>query len=629
MCGIAGIVNATGEAADAALRKMTSALEHRGPDDAGTITLSWGASELALGHRRLSIIDVSQCGHQPMVHPLTGDTLVFNGEIYNFLEIRKELETLGERFTGSSDTEVLLHALSYWGADCIRRLNGMYAFAFYNQKQQNLILARDPAGIKPLYISESGGRILFASEVRAMLASGLVSHEIDRRGLATYFAFGAMQRPYTLFTSINEFPPGCYEVVSPPARRSVTRFWSFPKPNPRIDAAEACCGLRERLSEAVRDQMVADVPLGVFLSSGIDSTIIAALAAQQREGVHAFTVGFSDHPDLSEQSVAIETARALGLRHTAINVSGDDTLHATERWLQSMDQPSVDGLNVFVISGAIRSHGIKVALAGNGGDELFGGYTGFWEVPFMMRAMRWTSWVNPRIRSMIAYGGLTLLRYPEAVRDKAFDVAAIGRNILGLYFQRRRMMSSFQLNRLGCGGPLQGLSADYIPTSALEGVELEHDDTMWNLSMLECSFYQPNTLLRDADVNAMAHGLEIRVPLLDQRVIDFANAIPGQVRLPPAGRPKQLLRTTFGAVLSHETLTQNKRGFVLPLRRWMAGPLRGLCEESMASLKSTGLVAAAGVDEVWNLFLREPESAIWSRALSLCVLGNYLRKLGL
>lgn len=170
---------------------------------------------------------------------------------------------------------------------------------------------------------------------------------------------------------------------------------------------------------------------------------------------------------------------------------------------------------------------------------------------------------------------------------------------------------------------------NYSPTSALDGIELEDNDTTWSFSVLESAFYQPNTLLRDADVNSMAHGLEIRVPLLDQRVLDFAHSIPGRVRLPPGGRPKQLLRTIFGAYLSRETISQNKRGFVLPLRRWMAGPLRPLCEESMASLKTSGLVAADGVDEVWNLFLRQPESATWSRALSLCVLGNYLRKLGI
>ncbi len=290
------------------------------------ITLPWGDSELKFGHRRLSIIDVSKCGHQPMVHPISGDTLVFNGEIYNFLEIRQELETLGVRFIGSSDTEVLLHALSRWGADCIRRLNGMFAFAFYNRERQELLLARDPAGIKPLYVAESGGRLIFASEIRAMLASGLVSNAIDRRGIATYFAFGALQRPYTLFTAITEFPPGCYEVILPQGRRSITRFWSFPKPDHRIGVAEATSGLRERLTEAVRDQMFADVPLGVFLSSGIDSTIIASLAAAQRDGVYAFTVGFSDHPDLNENDIAAESAKSLGLRHTAINVSDSDTL---------------------------------------------------------------------------------------------------------------------------------------------------------------------------------------------------------------------------------------------------------------------------------------------------------------
>jgi len=628
MCGIAGIVNASGDAARGALRRMNDAMVHRGPDDCGEFACAFGESELLLGHRRLSIIDTSSCGHQPMIHPGSGDALVFNGEIYNFAVLREELEAMGERFVGHSDTEVLLHALTCWGPDCIRRLNGIFAFAFFNKNRGELILARDPAGVKPLYVAEAAGRLLFASEVRALIASGLVPRSVDRRGLATFFAFGALQRPYTLFDHITEFAPGSHEVWRPGNKRVATHYWNFPRVDPRISFDDAKQGLRERLTEAVRDQLVADVPVGVFLSSGIDSTVIAALAASQRENVQAFTVGFSDQPDMSEQDVAAESAKALGLHHTSINVSGDDTLLAAQRWLQSLDQPSIDGFNVFIISSAIRQCGIKVALAGNGGDELFGGYTSFVDIPLMLHMMRYVDWLGPHIRSALGYAGLSLIGRPQTVREKGFDVAAVGSDLLGIYLQRRRVMSSFQLKALGLSSA-PGLTRDYIPDAAFKELALDPTDTTWDLSVLESSFYQPNMLLRDADANGMAHGLEIRVPMLDQRLLDFIHTVPGAVRLPPGAPLKYLLRSTFRPFLGGQTLSQKKVGFVLPLKRWMLGPLRELCEQSLSYLKSIELLQPKGIDRVWNAFLREPESAMWSRAMALCVLGTYAQKAGL
>ncbi len=330
-----------------------------------------------------------------MIHPESGDVIVFNGEIYNFAELREDLEKIGGRFTGHSDTEILLHGLSRWGTDYLSRLNGMFAFAFFSKERQELLLARDSAGIKPLYIARAAGAILFASEVRALLASGLVDRSIDRKGLASYMAFGSVQRPFTLFEQISEFDSGTYELFGANGSRRSTRFWNFPRPDPSLTFDNVIPEIRQRLAESVRDQMVADVPVGVFLSSGIDSTLIAALASSQREGVRAFTVGFKDQPDLSEQVVAAEIARGFGIEHTAIDVTADDALAASQSWLGSLDQPSVDGLNVFIISQAIRQQGIKVALAGNGGDELFAGYSIFWEIPLMMRLMSYTQWLPP------------------------------------------------------------------------------------------------------------------------------------------------------------------------------------------------------------------------------------------
>jgi len=622
MCGIAGIIGNDSDRLVAAAAAMTAAQLHRGPDDAGAALAPFGRGFLALGQRRLSILDLSPAGHQPMVHPETGNLLVFNGEIYNWKVLRAELAAQGDHFRGHSDTEVLLHALTRWGTGCLSRLQGMYAFAFFEPTRHRLILARDPLGIKPLYTAQCGGRFLFASEVRALLASQLVPRRLDRQALAGYLAYGGVQQPRTMLCDVSSVAPGTWQEVRPQdddtwQAGTAERFWHYPDIDAAITEVETLDRVRSTLTRSVQDHLVADVPVGVFLSSGIDSTILAGLAAEQTRSLRSFTVGFAEQADFNELRLAGETAQRFGLKHQEILLTDEQARADFTDWLTRLDQPSMDGFNVYLIAKAVRACGIKVALSGLGGDELFCGYPSFRDVPRLLRALRWLQPVPRAVRRTLAIA--VAMRRPRAVRRKLRDMMGGDGSLLSLYLQRRRVMADEQMASLGV--------SDELSTGVIDQLRLDDADPIAALARLESHYYQGNILLPDADVNGMAHGLEIRVPMLDQRLVELAHAVPGAVRLPVESPGKQVLRQAFARFLTPELRTQPKRGFLLPIRRWMASVLRPLCEQNLAATR--GILTPSGVDGVWQDFLAEPEGPAWSRAFTLCVLGHYLRTAGL
>jgi asparagine synthase (glutamine-hydrolysing) len=612
------------------LGQMSQAQKHRGPDDSGEWLADAGDWTLGLGQQRLSIIDLSAAGHQPMVHPDTGNIIVFNGEIYNFQQIRKELQGLGHRFVGHSDTEVLLHALTRWGTECLLRIEGMYAFAFFDNQRKRLILARDPLGIKPLYVAHTQQGLIFASEVRAILCSGLVARKINRVGVAGLLAYGAMQHPHTLVEGVESFPPGHYQVVFEDGclkerGQQPVAFWRFPEPLPRTEG-DVINDVRNLVERSVRNHLISDVPVGVFLSSGIDSTVVTSVAARLSPRIRTFTVGFADQPDMSECRLAAETAKLLGTEHTEILINGPDAEASSLQWLKSLDQPSLDGLNVYIISRAVRQCGIKVALSGQGGDELFGGYPSFIDVQKLARLMAGLRVLPRSIRRVLGRGAMA--GRSQAVKQKFFDVLDTDGSICQLYFQRRRAMSSDQLRLLNVTPERLGLMSCFHDTRSLGDVP-ESGDAVWLISQLESRFYQGNMLLRDGDANSMSHSLEIRVPLLDQRLAHYVLSLPGRVRLPHGRADKHLLRVAFASDFRTSLLRQDKRGFTLPIRRWMLGPLRDLCVQGLESLKARDLVAPAGVDAIWRQYQQEPESPVWSRAFTLVVLGAFIEQHGL
>jgi asparagine synthase (glutamine-hydrolysing) len=603
---------------------------HRGPNHQGIVIEHCGAGGacIALGHRRLSIIDLSELGNQPMVHERTGDSLVFNGEIYNFRSIRDRLRREGESFASDSDTEVLLKALVRWGPGCIKDLAGMFAFAFHERKGNRVLLCRDGVGIKPLYTSFDGSTLVAASEVRAVLASGLVDRRISRAGVATMLAYGAPQEPLTIFDGIESFPAGCMRWYTCGTKGTVRagpmeRYWNLPS---RVEIAgheDSCKALDGVLSSAMREHLIADVPLGVFLSSGIDSTVMAGLAREINPLTRTFTLGFLDQADLSENELARSSARALRIEHHDIQVTDDQAASQALRWIETLDQPSVDGLNTYMISKAVRDAGIVVAISGLGGDELFGGYTLFQDIPRMLRLGERARWIPPGLRSKLVR--LAALSQDAEVRWKFRGMTRLGNDLMRVYLMRRRANSDTRMQRLGLSHEALGLDESYQDARALECVRDLGDDVFAAIARLESKFYMRSVLLRDTDATSMAHSLEVRVPLLDRRVVDFAMALPGSVRSPQGLSSKHMLRAAFSRFLCKGVRGQAKRGFVLPISRWMRSTMRDMCEESMKSLAQSGLVEARESGAIWDEFLARPDSRMWSRAFQMCVLGAFVR----
>lgn len=616
MCGLSGIVGPANIDIDTHLARMVGTQRHRGPDGDGRCVADFGAGRIGLGHNRLAIIDLSPSGAQPMRDPASGSVLIYNGELYNYRQLKRELVSAGFGFKGTSDTEVLLKALVHWGPDCMRRFEGMYAFAFV-RPDRGLILARDPLGIKPLFWTPTEKCLVFGSEVRALLASGLVSDDLDTESLTGLFAYGAFEQPESAFRSIQAFPAGCWVEVSP-SREQVwkaaapRRHWSFP-PARDVAPGEAIELTRDVVTRAVVKHLVSDVPVGVFLSSGIDSSIVAQIAAQNADCA-AVTVGFDDNSDYSELALARKTAAAIGVRHETLNVGTDDALSWTREWLSTIDQPGLDGLNVFMVAKAAHRRGLKVALSGQGGDEVFGGYPSFGDVPRMQRIVKATSVLpRPALHLLIAsLGGL--VSGPQ--RRKLNDIVGGPVDLRSLYLQRRRLMSDGEIGALGLPPP--AVSGD--GGSPDDGV----DDAVRQISALELTHYLGNTLLHIGDLASMANSLEVRVPMLDLDVLNAILPLKGKIRL-PSGRPdKHLLRQAFGHRLPQPLLRQRKRGFTLPLSRWMRTSLRESCEAALQNARNSGLLEPNGVQQIWQAYLREPESSAWSRAWLLCVFGAWL-----
>jgi asparagine synthase (glutamine-hydrolysing) len=633
MCGICGVIGIPAEQGRMAAERMARAMVHRGPDDEGfetrPLTPDPAGPAAAFGFRRLAILDLSPAGHQPMVNPATGDVIVFNGEIYNFAEVRARLQVKGHVFRSTGDTEVLLHALAEWGEAALDELDGMFALAFYQAATRRILLARGPLGIKPLYVARVREAVVFASEVRAVLASGLVPDELDPAGIATFFAYGAPQDPLTVHRFIRSLPAGAYEWIGLDQLRGgpsvARRYWRFPA----IDAGApggpaAVATTRKLLAESVRRQCVADVPVGVFLSAGIDSAALAALAQPQHGAVHTFSVGFDNPGAEDETALAAETAALLGTSHFRTIVDDDWATSLFTEWLKSADRPSIDGLNTYIVSGAAKDRGITVALSGLGADELFGGYATFAraaKLKQLLRPLAWSPKVLRRAAARVAFA-----RLPAMKRAKAVEMVARGVSPTDLAVFARRLFLDPGLERLGLVASRLGLTADYLPPEACDAFSAG-GDPFHDVSQVEISLYMGNTLLRDSDVNSMAHSLELRVPFLGRELVGYVCSLPGEVRAPPRSRPKHLLREAMKGRLPAEVFSRPKTGFTLPIDEWIKGGLRVQCEAAVETLAACPAFDEA---EVWRLWaeLRDPRvEDHWSRRLSFVVLGSYLQSL--
>lgn len=649
MCGICGVIAPHHpETAAPAIRSMTAALRHRGPDDEGFLEGDPRAPGVALGMRRLSIIDLAG-GHQPVWNEQRDVAVVLNGEIYNYRDLRERLTLAGHHFSTQSDTEVLVHAWEEWNEECLAELRGMFAFAVLDMRGQvlspQLFLARDPLGIKPLYYAQTPRGIFFASEVRALLAAGL-PRKLSTDALSSYILFGSVSEPVTMVENVFSLPPGHSMLLLVPDRRRSPRprpWWnlrSSPAANdPRRphDYASAARKLRPLLEDAVRSHLIADVPVGLFLSSGLDSSAIAALASREQPGIRSFTLSFPGTP-YDEGPRARSIAEACGTAHSEIPLEGPDILRHIEQALASLDEPTQDGINVYLVSWAAGQAGLKVALSGLGGDELFGGYPTF-------RTM-------PRLRLLAAAAGLlpgflraasapvaekiaSWMLAPDAARKAAGAWRGLG-PLPDASFLARALFPPFQAERVAVPryrpSALDEDGTTLLPTwiGWLERTtgEARHMETLAGISWLELRSYMASTLLRDTDSVSMSRSLEVRVPLLDTPLVEFVATLPDKARCRP-GAQKALLTDALADILPGGLSLGPKRTFTLPWEEWLRGPLRATVGSRLAEPAPALLpyLKTAGVRAVWEDFLACRTS--WSRPWALYVLNEWcVRNLG-
>jgi asparagine synthase (glutamine-hydrolysing) len=611
MCGIAGCLRVDGAPVTGTTAIMVERLLHRGPDDRGQSELRRTSGSGAIGATRLAIQDLSPGGHQPMESD-TGVVVALNGEIYNAHPLRRELEGRGHAFRGRSDTEVLLRAYEEWGAACLARLRGMFAFAVWDARSQQLFLARDRLGIKPLYYHHGPDGFLFASELRSLLSSDMVPRRLDPEAMASFLRVGGVVEPASMVAGVSMLPPGCV-LTYQGHDTTVHRYWSlvdaFSAEPPELSYADLCERLREELLEVSTGHLVGDVPVAVFLSGGIDSSALAALLARTAANPpNTFCLTFAEE-QFSEGEFAKLVADRAGTRHVDERLPADEFLASLPHALDAMDQPTVDGVNTFMVSRRARAAGLKVAVSGVGSDELFAGYDTFRALPKMLAVERATS---AAMRRRLA----PLARRAVRSEDRAAKLEDWMEGRGGAYASFRGLFSVG-----GCRRLLGDVSADMF-TGSGEAMALR--DPTNEVSRLELTSYMQNVLLRDADVMSMAAGLELRVPFLDHELVELVAPVPGHVKL-QRGRQKPLLVDALGEMLPREVVERRKQGFTMPFEPWMRGPLRKGVDEMLRDRGRGGAVAShldgREVEATWDAF--ESGAVHWSRPWALYVLKSW------
>src|SRR5579864_2615288 len=618
MCGICGVYGAPagpGTPLGPATARMAAALTHRGPDDEGLWTDA--ARRVSLGNRRLAIIDRPPAGHQPMVDASGRVALTFNGMIYNFQDLRRELAGSGYPFRGHSDTEVILALYLRDGADMLRRLRGMFALAVWDGRSESLLLARDRLGIKPLYYAETAGRWVFASEIRALRVSGLVPAPVNPAALAAFLRLGSVPGPMTAFEGVHELPPATMLTIDAAGRGTLRRYWEFPLPGSAVrNTEDVIAELRALLADAVSRHLISDVPFGVFLSGGIDSgAVVATMREAGHTRIRTFSITFPEW-ERDEGPDAARLAARYGTDHTAREVRGTEVAEDLDRVIAAMDQPTIDGLNTYYVSRVTRETGTIVALSGLGGDELFCGYPSFQQAPRLLAWQQVASWLGPARPMLAAALGALPSGPPAKVREGLMDAATMP----AAYLAVRGLLSRGEVSDLLAPGPLRDTAQGLDAAAALGALAPPlPSDPVAATGLLELRGYMHNQLLRDTDVMSMAHSLEVRVPLLDDPLVEFAAGLPGRLRA-NGHPPKWLLLRALGDRLPPEA-GRTKRGFTFPMGEWLNGPLKPRVDDALCG--GAGLFRP---DAVRALRARtEAGRTHWSRLWALLVLALWLR----
>jgi asparagine synthase (glutamine-hydrolysing) len=634
MCGVAGVFTSVGRNRDELRRvteRMTRAIAHRGPDDDGVWMDASGV--VSLGFRRLAIVDLSEQGHQPMVSSSGRFVMIFNGEVYNHLRLRRELESTGRHFKGHSDTEVILAAFEEWGIKrAVRRFIGMFAIAVWDARRRELSLMRDRLGIKPLFVYQRNGLVSFGSELKALLAGPEFDRSLDTDALTSYLRYLYVPAPQSIFRHVVKLAPGHILTIVDPASPlpSSTPFWSAQAVARDGQAAqfsgsddEAIAELESLLTDAVHLRMQADVPLGALLSGGIDSsTVVALMQALADRPVKTFTIGFDQH-EFNEAAHARAVAEHLGTDHTELHLTGADALAVIPRLAEMFDEPLADPSQIptFLVCELARRE-VTVALTGDGGDELFGGYNRYIQGEQLIAGLdRW-----PSLLRRFSASGITKVspRAWNRMRDTLRPVfPAAGRTrLLGEKMHKlgdvlradstqemyRSLLSAWQdPEQLVVGGGAPGSSRSVFDGDNQLAL-------MERMMLADQTSYLPDDLLAKVDRASMAVSLEARVPILDHRVVEFSWRLPRSLKVRD-GRGKWLLRQILYKHVPRALVDREKMGFSVPLAKWLAGPLRNWAGDLLVSSRANGLLQTNVVRRQWDRFLAGDPSrsaGIWA-----------------
>ena len=559
MCGIAGLLSLPpAKNLSNRIQAMKGALSHRGPDDSGIyISSISGDRQSALAHTRLSILDLSAAGHQPMSTTDGRYTITFNGEIYNFQDLRKELISQGEIFKSQTDTEIILKLYQKLGRECVTKLRGMFAFAIWDESEKTCFIARDPLGIKPLYYWYSHQTLVFASELRAIIASGLPSVKLDLAGLYGYLTTGSVPEPHTLIADIQCLEAGNW-LYWQEGNLTKHQYWQIDFTPEQISLVDAQAKVRQALKESIKYHFVSDVPVGIFLSGGIDSTAILALATEIKSSqLSTYSITFSE-TKWNEGVLAQKVANHFGANHTEFQVDHHFAKSVLPDFLASIDQPTIDGFNTFCVSKVAHDNGMKVVLSGLGGDEIFGGYKSFQSIPKMVK---WGRRLNklPYVSQVLAsglqhWGNTSKLKRLSDFLNNPPTFASAYKTFRGIFSHSEAIAIIQSLTK-----------SNYIYDQKLADCEGDQmTPTDW-VSLLELSSYMRNQLLRDSDVMSMRWGLELRVPFVDRTLLESVASIPSHIRL---AQSKQLLTASIPEI-PEWIVNQPKRGFSFPFASWM------------------------------------------------------------
>lgn len=625
MCGIAGFTIRAGDTNTYGhmISEMIHSLRHRGPD----AQKNWNDDSVYLGHARLSIIDLNEASDQPMRSSDDRYVIIYNGELYNYKELKLELQRVAHGskqepyfFRTNSDTEVILAAYKRWGTECLDKFNGMYAFALYDKQERSLFIARDRVGIKPLYYSYKNGQLIFASEVRAILDSGLIERKLNRSVISEYFLYQTVHAPNTIIQDVNMLMPGHFMIYKN-GQIDIKKYWdidTFTNSSNDLDYRQTCLKTKELLFHAVERRLVADVPFGAFLSGGIDSSAVVGIMSQLSSGkVETFNVSF-DESEFSEAKYARKIAEKFNTDHHEIKLSPDNFLGQLPEALAALDHPSGDGPNTYIVSKATKNAGITMALSGLGGDEAFAGYDVFKRMVEINKKAYlniFPAWMRKVPASMMKAKNRSI------AGDKIYEVLSQEKiNIPSAYPISRKVFSDKQISSL-----LKNSSTENNLQKLVSRIKKTKDDHLLSyVSALEIGTYMQNILLCDTDQMAMAVALEVRVPFLDYKLLEFVLSVKDEFKYPST--PKKLLIDALDGLLPDEVVNRPKMGFTLPWKNWLKNELKSFCERNINSLSKRDFVNEEAILDLWQRFLKDDERVSWSRIWHLVVLEDWLTK---